>query len=236
MNHDFVSIVLPTSNAEDTIEASIISVLEQTYNNFELLIAVNNCTDATFDICNKYKKIDNRIRVFNTEPGIVPALNQSLTIAKYPYIARQDSDDVWYKNKLELQIQFLKENKDIDILGTQINCLDYKTKKQLNNLNQLKRPLNNTEIKLQLLNGWNCIAHPSVVYRKSIMNKLGGYNDTFKFCEDYELWLRAYAWFKFANLDSVLMDYSVKDNPNYNPKIVNYLFKFYSNYYNILNS
>ena len=77
----------------------------------------------------------------------------------------------------------------------------------------------NNKIKNTLLNGSNCIAHPSVVFRKKIIERAGLYDDSFPLAEDYYYWLRAMRWYNFANLDEVLVDYTSNPNPNYDPNV-----------------
>tara|TARA_B100000963_G_C22557128_1_gene639577 strand:+ start:216 stop:914 length:699 start_codon:yes stop_codon:yes gene_type:complete len=207
-----VSVIIPIHNGEKTLERSLKSVINQTYRDFEIITVLNNCTDNSENIC---KKFNTKILYCN-EQGIVPALNTGLSNAKGKYIARQDADDYWYPEKLEKQINFMLDNPDIDILGTQIRILD----KNLNaSKNQERRPLDNISIKNCLLNAMNVIAHPTVLFKKSIFLRTGFYSDVYPFAEDYELWLKSIKFFNFSNLPDILVDYTLTHNPKYNPEI-----------------
>lgn len=207
-----ISVIIPIHNGEKTLERSLKSVIDQTYQNFEIITVLNNCTDNSESIC---KKFNTKILYCN-EQGIVPALNTGLLNAQGEYIARQDADDYWYPEKLEKQFKFMLENPKIDILGTQIRILD----KYLNvNKNQEKRPLDNISIKNCLLNSMNVIAHPSVVFKKSIFLRTGFYSDVYPFAEDYELWLKSIKFFNFSNLPDILVDYTLSHNPKYDPQV-----------------
>jgi glycosyltransferase involved in cell wall biosynthesis len=207
-----ISVIIPIHNGEKTLERSLKSVIDQTYQDFEIITVLNNCTDNSESIC---KKFNTKILYCN-EQGIVPALNTGLLNAQGKYIARQDADDYWYPEKLEKQFNFMLENPNTDILGTQIRILD----KNLNeNKSQEKRPLDNDSIKKCLLNSMNVIAHPSVLFKKSIFLRTGFYSDVYPFAEDYELWLKSIKFFNFSNLPDVLVDYTLTYNPNYNPEI-----------------
>lgn len=108
-----ISIITPAYNAESTIEKAIESVLNQTYNDWELLI-INDCSsDKTEEIIQNYSSKDRRIKYFCTErPSGGPSVprNIGLKNSKGKYIAFLDSDDLWFPNKLEEQINFLLVN------------------------------------------------------------------------------------------------------------------------------
>jgi len=208
-----VSIVVPVKNCESTVKRSLDSVLEQTYENFELIIVNNNCTDKTIEIVKEIN--DNRIKIVDCKiSGIVPALNTGLKVTTGDYIARQDGDDYWHPNKLEKQVYVL-DNSSTDICGTQINILD-KDFKVVDD--SFRYPLKDKPIKSWLLTGKNAIAHPSVVFRKEVLLRVGGYDDSYPIAEDHHMWLRCIRWFNFFNLSDVLVDYTAVHNPMYDSK------------------
>ena len=215
-SNPLISVIIPIHNGEKTLERSLKSVINQTYQNFEIITVLNNCTDNSENIC---KKFNTKILYCN-EQGIVPALNTGLLNAKGKYIARQDDDDYWYPEKLEKQINFMLENPSIDILGTQIRLLN---KNHESLVKQEIRPTQDQEIKKCLLKTQNIIAHPSVLFKKSILLKTGYYSDIYSFAEDYELWLKAMKFFKFANLPDVLIDYTLTHTLNYDPQLIEIL-------------
>lgn len=215
-----VAVLLPVYNGERTIERSIKSLLEQTYDNWDLIFVDNGSTDSTVKIVESLMASNKKDwTLLNCQiPGIVPALNKGLfTImsSDYDLIARLDADDFWYSEKLEKQVKFLSDNPKVSILGTQINRVD---SIKFNSLpEQIKYPITSADIKKMLLSGNNAIAHPSVVFKPEIILTTGGYDSTYPVAEDYHLWLKALHWFDFANLDEVLVDYTVSHNPKYNP-------------------
>lgn len=219
-----VSVILPIRNSERTLARAIDSVLVQTYGELELICVVNGSTDASENIVKDYCTKDQRVKLFQSSPGIVPAMNTALWKSSFDLIAVQNADDLWYPKKLEKQVAFMSSNLDVDILGTQIRCVD----KNLNPTEeQLYRPVSDADIKMTLLRGWGCIANPSVLYRKKIMERLGGY-DSFSYkVEDYNLWLRAIPWYKFANLKEILVDYTVAHDPSWDDRVSTYLCSVY---------
>ena len=107
-----VSIIMPCYNAEHYIAQSIESVLAQTYENWELLITDDSSTDKSVEIISKYSKNDERINVMvpDEHQGIARTRNMSISRAKGRFVAFLDSDDVWYPEKLEKQVNFMLEN------------------------------------------------------------------------------------------------------------------------------
>jgi len=107
-----VSIIMPAYNAGLYIEQSILSVLNQTYKNFELIVVNDFSTDTTLKIIQKYNLIDNRIILINNSEnlGVVDSRNKAIDLATGTYIAFLDSDDIWLPFKLEKQIAFMSEN------------------------------------------------------------------------------------------------------------------------------
>ena len=111
MKDELVSIITPTYNSEKFISETINSVLNQTYTNWELLITDDCSTDKTVEIVESYVKKDCRIKFFSLKKnsGAAIARNNSIKNSKGRYISFLDSDDLWLKNKLELQINFMKK-------------------------------------------------------------------------------------------------------------------------------
>ena len=108
--NDLVSIIMPTYNCAKYIEASIKSVLEQTYANWELLIVDDCSSDNTAQVVSLFH--DERIRFFRNEKNSGAAITRNLALreAKGRWIAFLDSDDLWLPNKLERQIEFMEQN------------------------------------------------------------------------------------------------------------------------------
>jgi glycosyltransferase involved in cell wall biosynthesis len=113
-----VSILVITYNAEKFIHKTIQSCLNQSYDNFEILILDNKSQDKTVDIL---KKIHNsRVKLFKSRTNLGPygGLNFLLNKASGEYIAIQDHDDIWFPKKIEKQIKFLKNNREFIACGT----------------------------------------------------------------------------------------------------------------------
>jgi glycosyltransferase involved in cell wall biosynthesis len=107
-----VSIITPLYNSEEFISETIESVLSQSYNNWEMIIADDCSTDNGINNVKKYQKEDQRIKLIQLKEnsGAAVARNEGIKLANGKYIAFLDSDDLWHPEKLEKQISFMKEN------------------------------------------------------------------------------------------------------------------------------
>jgi len=127
-------------------------------------------------------------------------------MAKNNYIARMDADDICHTDRFEKQLNFLAENKDIDIVGSNAEIFG-------NTDEAIEKSLNldiNGDIETNLLNNWYCIAHPSLIFRKKVFECLNGYNDYY--AEDLEILLRALRnGFKLFKINEALIDYRIHD-------------------------
>lgn len=133
-NDNLISIITPVYNCENLIEETILSVLNQTYQNWEMILVDDCSQDNSAKIIKKYAKIDTRIKYFKLEEnsGAAIARNRGLKESTGRFVAYLDSDDLWRKEKLEKQIKFMLENK----YG--FTCTDYeKIDEEGNSLNKI---------------------------------------------------------------------------------------------------
>lgn len=110
--NDKVSIVTPAYNAGKNIADTIESVINQSYDNWELIIIDDCSTDNTLEVANNYAKNDSRIVILkqSKNQGVAVARNRGIEYASGKYIAFLDSDDLWHKEKLKKQVQFMHDN------------------------------------------------------------------------------------------------------------------------------
>lgn len=198
---------MPVYNSSSYINKSIESILQQTYLNFELLIYDDNSTDGTLDIIRAYK--DKRIIIFRKEhnTGYTESLRRGISAAKGKYIARMDSDDISFLTRFARQVDFLEDNPEYGIVGTQLRTIEESNEGQI-----WTYPLHNEDIKLHLLVD-SPFAHPSVMIRKEVLEKNNlNYETKYEPCEDYKLWVDLLSFTKGANLNEVLVYYRLHDN------------------------
>lgn len=190
-----VSVVMPAYNEEKLIRRSVCSILSQSYTDFELIVVDDGSTDNTWQILNEFD--DPRIRLARPgRLGFNRALNYGMSMARGEYIARMDADDESLPDRLERQVAFLGINPEISILGAPYLKYDAMRNECLLRVH----PQTDQEIR-RAMGFYIPICHGAVMFRKIVVDKLGGYNEDVLDQEDLELWLRAAPYFKFANLD-----------------------------------
>lgn len=183
----FITIGIPFYNADKFLDASIKSVLAQTYQNWELILINDGSSDSSVEIAKKYISMDSRIRLIDDglNKKLPSRLNQIIVEAKYDFIARMDADDLIAIDRLEKQINFLLENPTYDLVTTGIYSIDEK-----NHITG-KRILKNYQMSpTEMINGATNLIHASLLAKKSwcIRNK---YREDNLLAEDFELWLSA---------------------------------------------
>ncbi|MFA6136378.1 MAG: glycosyltransferase [Candidatus Paceibacterota bacterium] len=201
MNNPKISVVMSVYNGEKFLKGAINSILSQTFTDFEFIIINDGSTDKSLDTIKTYQ--DPRIKIISREnKGLTHSLNEGIKMSKGSYIARMDADDISLPTRLEEQIKFLELNKEIAICGTWAKIIDEKGEE----MGEYKTPINNEEIKRRII-FHNPFIHPSVMFKKEIMETVGLYNPKLKHVEDYELWTRIVSKFKTANIPQFLLKY-----------------------------
>lgn len=174
-----ISVIMSVYNDEYNVKLAIESILNQSFRDFEFLI-MNDCSsDNTFEICNEYSKLDNRIKVYQNDKniGLTKSLNKLLSFAKGDFIARQDSDDISLSERFFKQINFISEN-----------SLDGSTTRAIIK-NSLKVTPNKSIYlpKKIIMKIKNPFIHGSLILRRNLLNKMGGYDEKFYYAQDFKL-------------------------------------------------
>jgi len=193
-----VSIIIPTYNQSQYLEEAIESVLNQTYKNIEIIIVDDGSTDNTSEVV---KSFDNKIiYIQQKNKGASGARNTGIKKANGQYIAFLDADDMWLKNKLEKQIEFIQNNPEIGLLGT--GC--YQMIDMSKMIHKKIFPAKNEILQKDLIK-YNPFIQSSVMIKKDVFNHIDLYDEKFKESEDYDLWLRIAQKYKVANLEQSLV-------------------------------
>ena len=216
-----VSVIMPTYNAQEYLRESLESVLNQTFEDFELLIIDDGSTDKTIEIINSYQ--DKRIKIIQGDKkGISSALNKGIENASGKYIARMDADDICAPNRFENQVKYLDNTPEIGMSVTWVDIIsDYKFSFWGKDA---KTPKDfNTALLFQ-----NPIVHPSVMFRTQLFKDKGlKYNENYKCAEDYELWSRLINTINIGVIQKNLLHYRFyENNATNNMKVqgkINYL-------------
>lgn len=188
-------------NASKYINAAIDSVLNQTFDDFELLIVEDGSTDETLSIIESYH--DDRITVIKNAKnlGLIASLNKGLDCVKGEYIARMDADDICLPDRLSAQLNFLIKNSEIGFCGTWFEKFtDHSS-------DVIQVPLSDGDIRAHLALD-NAFAHNTIMFRRSFLEKHQlRYDKNFPYAEDYEFWVRCAKFTKLANMPIVTVRY-----------------------------
>lgn len=210
-----ISIIMPAYNAENYIEKSIKSILNQTFNDWELIIIDDGSSDRTAEICKKYRRLDNRIiYLFQENLKQATARNNGLKFAKSDIIAFLDSDDLWLPNKLELTIFYFDLNK-FDLIFTDSyfgNDDEIKIGSNLKKMNVIDSEYFGKKAIVQFIEH-NRIPILTVLVKKQIIENINFFDSKCVPAEDYDLWLRLLkAGYRFKSISLPLSIYRVQEN------------------------
>lgn len=201
-----VSILMPVRNEEAFLAAAIDSIQRQTLHDWELVVVDDGSEDGTPQILAAAARQDARIRLFaNPERGLVPALNYGLGMCRATLVARMDGDDISHPIRLERQVAALEADPVLGLVasgfrhfprtGLGIGMLAYE---------RWQNALGSHDAVMRDLFVESPFVHPSVMFRKDIVDSVGGYRDM-GWAEDYDLWLRlAAAGVRFARTGETL--------------------------------
>ncbi len=198
MASPLISVILPVYNREKYIGEAINSLLNQTCQDFEIIVIDDASTDNSLSIIKAY--YDFRIKVIENKSnlGVSASRNRGIEISKGSYIAFLDSDDIAFPERLEKQLKIL-ENKSIDICGSWLELFDSRK--------IIVLPKTHEAILCELLNYCSmCIT--TVMLRKEVLGD-NRFKENLRYGEDYELWARICWAGKFYNLQEPLVRYRV---------------------------
>ena len=187
-----ISIITISFNSAKTIEATLNSVLNQTYKNIQHIIIDGNSSDQSVQICKKFPHVSKIIS--EEDSGVYNAFNKGLEIANGDVVGFLNSDDTFYNNNsLKIIVDGFK--KGIDAVHGNLKFYNHKNKVIRN---WISKPFEKGAFK----KGW-MPAHPTFYCRKNIYNKYGNYNELFKIAGDFELMLR---FIETKNIKTMFID------------------------------
>ncbi|MGI6328194.1 MAG: glycosyltransferase family 2 protein [Dethiobacteria bacterium] len=211
-----VSIVMAVYNGQEYLQDAVDSILRQTYTSFELIIINDASTDRTKEILGLIA--DKRVKVIHLKEnrGAAFALNLGISQAKGKWIAVHDADDLSYPYRIEKQIDYLKQRRNLVAAGSFIECIpgrnDYIPQQNLGGLeNLINRVQTSEEIKLELFR--TCpLTHGTMIYSKKAFTSLGKYNPVLKISYDYDLWTRLITAGNIEKVPEKLYKYRMHSN------------------------
>jgi glycosyltransferase involved in cell wall biosynthesis len=192
---------MPVLNCGSTLDASIQSILNQTFSDWELLVIDDGSTDETLSVVRAYS--DPRIRVFSdgTHEGLAARLNQAIGLSRGEYFARMDGDDVSYPKRLGLQVKYLEAHHEIDLLGG--GMLIFGRGGEI--LGTRESRTTHEQICRRSWAGFY-LAHPTWMGRMEWFRRYRYRAEAVR-CEDQDLLLRTYENSRFAALTEIVLGY-----------------------------
>lgn len=194
------TVLITVKDEEKYIGASIKSVLDQTYKNFELWVIGDGSADGTWKVIKSFK--DRRIKAFRFEKntGMTPRLNRAIPQIRTTFLARMDSHNLADKSRLQKQHDYMGKHPEVMALGSNFTRVDESGKIILTT----NFPTEYAKIKSKLIEK-NLFKHASMFIRREVYDKVGLYDPYFKLTQDYDFILRVAAKFSVANLSESLI-------------------------------
>jgi glycosyltransferase involved in cell wall biosynthesis len=201
-SNNLVTVGIPFYNAEKYLHFAILSVINQTYSNWNLLLLDDGSTDNSLSIAQSF--VNEKISIISDgeNKGLVYRLNQIIELADGEYYARMDADDIMHFQRLEKQVLFLQNNPNVDIVGSSYYAIDSGN----SILGFRKANLNPQSVNDIFKNG--CFAHPSIMGNITWFKK-NLYDSKWERMEDLELWIRTFSNSQFRNIEEPLLFYRV---------------------------
>jgi glycosyltransferase involved in cell wall biosynthesis len=204
-----ISVLLPVYNAEPFLAEAVESILNQTFVDFEFIIINDGSNDRSLEILQKFAQQDARIRLISRDNrGLVSTLNEGISLAKAPLIARMDADDVAYPKRFIVQKEFLDNNPDCICVGGKVRVIDEKGRF----LTVADTKIGYKQVELSALQGITPICHPTALIKKAALIEVGGYHEDDYPAEDLALFLNLSQQGKLNNVNDIILDYRIHSN------------------------
>lgn len=209
-----VSVIVPSYNHSKFIEAAINSIITQTYQDFEIIISDDASKDDSVEKINKI--VDPRIKLFPHKENMGAVYNTNFCIEKATgeYIALLNSDDLWEKDKLEKQVNFLEKNRNIGAVFTNALFVDEEDKPlSIQEYQWADVFVEENKKKGEWLERFffklNCLCHPSILIRKEVYEKTALYNPCFRQLPDFAMWVDILKYTEIHIMDEKLVKFKI---------------------------
>ena len=199
MSAPAVSVLMAAHDGAQWIAQAVASVLAQSAGDLELIVIDDGSTDATPDLLAGVR--DSRLRVERqARAGLTRSLNRALALARGPLVARLDADDWALPERLQRQRAFLDAYPAVGLLGTAAREVDAAGRL----LTTLTPPADDAGLRRALIR-YNPFVHSSIVARRALLGRAGGYDERLPVAQDYDLWMRLSRLTRLANLAEPLV-------------------------------
>jgi glycosyltransferase involved in cell wall biosynthesis len=206
-----VAVVMAVHDGAATVLGAIESVRAQTYARWEMVVIDDGSGDATPAILAEAAARDPRITVLRNprRMGLPASLNRGWRHLPHPLVARMDADDHSYPDRFARQVEFMASHPEVQVLGTAAELCDEDGEP----LSTVSLPAEHDRLHARRYAN-TPVFHPSVMVRREVLERLGGYDERLLRAQDVDLWLRAFAaGVRFANLSEPLIRYRTRRRP-----------------------
>jgi glycosyltransferase involved in cell wall biosynthesis len=207
-----LTVIMPVYNNARFLSAAISSVLGQSHTRFELLICDDGSTDSSLEIARRFAQTDNRIRVLaHPNIGICNNMNDGIAHSRGEWVACMHGDDVMLPQRLERQIGFVRANPDIDLTSCLVHWID--DRDRVVGYSRCHLTTRAAVKQVMAEDGVLAFPHPGALFRKAVVNAVGGYRQSAFPTEDVDLWNRvADAGYGVLVQPEVLLRYRIHSN------------------------
>lgn len=197
-----VSVVMSVHNGARYLRAAIESILAQTLGDLELIVVDDASTDGSGETCREYAERDARVvHLANAaRRGLTPSLNRALAEARGSFVARMDADDISLPQRLETQVKYLENHRDVGLVGSFYTEIDERGDVLVPVYRFATEPI----VIYWRMAFENPIPHPPIVARRELIDRVGRYDERWRTAQDFDLFTRLAAITKLANLPDVL--------------------------------
>lgn len=213
-----ISVIMPVYNTEKYLEDAILSILNQDFDDFEFIILDDFSNDNSYKICEKFAKIDKRIKLYRNEKneGISFSRNKLISLTNTNIICNQDSDDISHKNRLSLQFDFLQKNENFAVCSSNTEIINEKW--DIIWFRKYSSEIEKVILKKSPLPNW------ASIFRKDIFFEVWWYDKNLDYAEDYDLWLKIFSkWYKIWIINKYLYKLRIRDWQTKSRKLKNTL-------------
>ena len=201
-----ISVLMPVHNAGPFLQPSIQSILQQSFTDLELVIVNDGSSDGSDLVIEQLVGKDSRaVVIHQAQQGIVAALNKAVQVARAPFLARMDADDVALPGRLAAQHAALKSNRELAVIGGHVEIIDSAGRYLYSSF----APMGPREI-AKAVRTYCPLTHSAVMMRRAALDNIGGYRSHYESAEDYDLWLRLLdAGYRIDNLNRMVLQYRI---------------------------
>ncbi|MFC1647051.1 glycosyltransferase family 2 protein [Patescibacteria group bacterium] len=202
INKPLVSVVIPVFNGTPYLEEAVASVQKSKYRNIEIILINDGSTDKSKELCQKLDKRYKNIRFYNFDKnrGLGRVLNHALKHGKGKYVCRLNQDDRMLPHRISTEVEYLESHPDVTVVGSWIKLFHEDGKEEI--VRYLKTDEKIKKVWLYL----SPFADPTVMYRRDVALKVGGYDQNFWPGDDTQLWYKMGMAGRLANIPRPLVE------------------------------